>query len=59
MALKDGNGPLSMIVVVVLDKVVIRHAMFLLDVYSRFHDLSKARGVGVACLKCFGYHVVT
>ena len=59
MALKDGNGALSMVVVVILDKVVIRHAILLLNVYSRLHHLSEACGIRVTCLKCFGHHVVT
>jgi len=59
MALQDGNCALCVVVVIVLDKVGIRHAIFLLDVYSRLDNLSEASRVRVTCLKCLGYHVVT
>jgi hypothetical protein len=59
MALEDGNRSLCVVVVVVLDKIAVRHAILLLDVYSRLDDLPKASSVRVTCLKCLGYHVVT
>jgi hypothetical protein len=56
--LKDRDRSLSMIVVVVCDKVLVRHAILLLDVYRRLHHFSKAGRVRITCLKCFGHHVV-
>jgi len=55
--LEDGNGALGMVVVVVVNEVGIRHAVFLLDVDGGLDHLSEACRVRVTCFECSGHHV--
>jgi hypothetical protein len=56
MSLQDWNCPLGMVVVVVVDKVVVGHAMLLLDVDGGLDDFPEASGIRVTCFEMAGHH---
>lgn len=56
MALEYGNGSLGVFVVVVLDKVMVGHALLLGDVDSRLDDIAETGRVWIAGLERLGHH---
>jgi hypothetical protein len=57
MALKNRNSALSMLCIVVLNKIFIRHALLLLDVNRRFDHFAEPRGVRITWLERLWHHV--
>jgi hypothetical protein len=54
--LEDRQSALGVVVVIVINEIGIRHALFLLDVDGGLDDFTETRRVRVSCLKRLGDH---